>query len=537
VIDEIAPVFDPFLPEVTIGCNDEWPTLNASDNCGDVVITTHDEIIASDCEYEYDVYRELTATDPCGNVTTVQQIIHVGDHSGPVIQGVEPELCDDTSLPEVTAWDPCAEQYVEVTMTEELIELPCPGKVLVRIWSATDLCGNVSTAEQHIIIGDTEPPVIQVPTWSIIRKYMDNAYNFVNLSEKDIIDQLNDLSDASIFVHDACDIWIIPEFNVDITYSEDCDDDGWWEYRVYTWTATDACGNQAVLTFSIYIGDDLPPVFQDVPADITVICDGLPPVPQVHATDYASPIEITYEQVISNGNAPGEFIVTRTWTATDPCENVAQSTQTILWIPDTFGDCDILLPALVNCNSHGVVIGSDVNGGLGDLSYQWEVVGQECFIQSGQGTGEILIYVGFGEIDIFLTVTDSYGCQTVCQASLDCLDPLDDLISPPSTDNPDDDNVKTGQITSTQQDYLQKLSYWPNPANTMLNLSFNAMVDREVEIAFMNFLGETVLTERMNAHVGKNTRRIDVSTLPEGTYLFQIMTDKEVHAKGIVIMR
>jgi hypothetical protein len=62
-------------------------------------------------------------------------------------------------------------------------------------------------------------------------------------------------------------------------------------------------------------------------------------------------------------------------------------------------------------------------------------------------------------------------------------------------------------------------------------------VEREVEISFMNFLGEVVLTDHMKAHVGKNTRKIDVTKLPEGTYLFQVMTDKEVHAKGVVIMR
>jgi hypothetical protein len=53
----------------------------------------------------------------------------------------------------------------------------------------------------------------------------------------------------------------------------------------------------------------------------------------------------------------------------------------------------------------------------------------------------------------------------------------------------------------------------------------------------MNFLGEVVLTDHMKAHVGKNSRKIDVTKLPEGTYLFQVMTDKEVHAKGVVIMR
>jgi len=92
-------------------------------------------------------------------------------------------------------------------------------------------------------------------------------------------------------------------------------------------------------------------------------------------------------------------------------------------------------------------------------------------------------------------------------------------------------------INSANSDYLRKLSYWPNPANTIFNISFNAATARDVEISFLNFLGEVVLTDQMKAHVGVNTRKIDVTKLPPGTYLFQVKTDKEIHAKGVVIMR
>jgi hypothetical protein len=92
-------------------------------------------------------------------------------------------------------------------------------------------------------------------------------------------------------------------------------------------------------------------------------------------------------------------------------------------------------------------------------------------------------------------------------------------------------------VQGSDEDYLRELSYWPNPANTMFNISFDASVERDVEISFINFLGVEVLTEHMKANVGVNTRKIDVTKLPEGTYLFQVKTDKEIHVKGIVIMR
>ncbi len=540
LIDETPPVFDPFPSEVTIGCNDEWPTLTATDNCAQVQITTRDSIIKSNCEYEYDVIRQVTATDLCGNSAQATQIIHVGDHSGPVISGVDTLLCNDLSIPDVTAWDPCAEQFVPVTMTQDTLDVSCPGLVIERTWTATDACGNVAEVKQRIILNDTDPPVIEVPSWSIIRKYMDNNGNFVRLSEKDIINQLNALDESSVYVHDLCDIWIIPVFTVDITYSDNCVEDGYYEHRVYTWVATDECGNSTVLTFAIDVLDDIPPAFTDIPDDITVICGQLPPAPQVHATDYADPVTITYEQTIGNGDAPGHYIVLRTWTAKDPCGNTTVRTQRILWIPDTFVDCNIILPEQVDCNTHGVVIGSNVSGGIGPFTYVWDVVGQECFIQSGQGTPEITIYVGFFDVNISLTVTDAFGCQSVCTANLECFDPLGQFAG----NDPNADqhqvlipNAPNNTIQGSSTDYLQQVTYWPNPANTNFNVSFTAAEARDVDITFMNFLGEVVLTDHMKAHAGANTRKIDVTKLPEGTYLFQVMTDREVHAKGIVIMR
>src|SRR5678815_980884 len=425
VKDETPPVFAPYAAETTIGCNDTWPLITATDNCSAVTITEQDQTIPTDCEFEYDVIRHITAVDLCGNVATASQILHVGDHSGPDISGVDTLLCNDLSIPNVTAWDPCAERFVPVTMTQDTLDINCPGLVIERTWTATDICGNVAEVTQRIILNDTEPPVIEVPTWSIIRKFMDNDHNFVRLSQDEIMKQLNELDESSVFVHDLCDVWIIPVFTLEVTYSDNCVADGWYEHRVYTWVATDECGNSTVLTFAVDILDDVAPVFLDIPADITVICGQLPPASPVHASDYAEPITIDYEQTIGDGDAPGHYIVIRTWTATDPCGNVTVQSQHILWIPDTFIECEIVLPEVVDCNTHGVEIGSIVTGGIGPFTYVWDVIGQECFIQDGQGTSGITIYVGFFDVTISLTVTDAYGCQTVCTATLECFDPLD----------------------------------------------------------------------------------------------------------------
>jgi hypothetical protein len=422
-------------------------------------------------------------------------------------------------------------------MTEVELDSPCKdGKVIQRTWTAIDACGNVATVIQTIYINDHTPPVIQIPTWSIILHFLEQEPNLVYLSERSIMERLNALNESSVWVVDDCDELIIPLFTLDITYSSNCAEDGYYERRVYTWTATDPCGNSSSITFTVDIMDDIAPELDGNFEDLTIICDQLPPPGQVIATDYGSPVTIDYEQVIGPDNGQGHFTVKRIWTATDPCGNVTVRVQTILWIPDTFVDCDIILPDMVECNSHGVSIGSDVEGGIGPFIYEWEIIGEKCFIQSGQGTSEIDIYIGFGEVDIFLTVTDAYGCTGVCNATLDCIDPFDDALNgTPGSVDPVQPGVQTPGVP-TGSDYLSGLSFWPNPASATVNVRFESQVESEVEISFTNFLGQKVNTNKIDAFKGVNSRRIDVSTIHDGTYLLQVKTEKEVHTRTIVIM-
>src|SRR4030095_880715 len=206
VVDHTSPVLVDFDPEVTIGCNDELPETEATDNCGDVTVTYEDIIIPGLCPYEYDVKRTVTATDPCGNTTTGLQLIHVGDGNGPIIEGVVDEICDDLTIPDVTAFDACAGQFVEVTITSDTLDTHCIGGIVIRrTYSAVDICGNVASVTQDVIIGDDTPPLIHVPSNSIILQYLDvPGLHLVLLSQIDIIKLLDNLDDGSVFILDDC---------------------------------------------------------------------------------------------------------------------------------------------------------------------------------------------------------------------------------------------------------------------------------------------------------------------------------------------
>jgi hypothetical protein len=92
-----------------------------------------------------------------------------------------------------------------------------------------------------------------------------------------------------------------------------------------TWMATDDSGNSASATQAITVQDTTPPVLT-APTDIT-INSGDPTDPsatgQATATDSAGTVTITY------ADSQAGNVITRTWTATDGCENSASATQTI----------------------------------------------------------------------------------------------------------------------------------------------------------------------------------------------------------------
>ncbi|MDQ3017876.1 MAG: HYR domain-containing protein, partial [Bacteroidota bacterium] len=77
IMDQTPPVMENFRAEVTVGCGDALPSLQASDNCGEVVMTTNEVVIPGGCENEYDVERTIVVSDPCGNTLSTTQVVHV----------------------------------------------------------------------------------------------------------------------------------------------------------------------------------------------------------------------------------------------------------------------------------------------------------------------------------------------------------------------------------------------------------------------------------------------------------------------------
>jgi hypothetical protein len=288
-------------------------------------------------------------------------------------------------------------------------------------------------------------------------------------------------------------------------------------------------------SFIVHIIDDIPPVFRGAPEDLTIECAPLPAVPEIFVGDTYDSVTIEYTQTIEDGDEPGVFIVTRTWIATDACGNTSVHVQTITWIPDTFTECAIILPENVQCNSHGIVIRSEFTGAV---NYDWEIVGGECFIQGGQNTPEITIYVGWSTVKIILTVTDSYGCSSMCMVFLDCssiysLNSPGTVVERIASESPAISNDPTLDPSTGS---LQNFSLRPNPVSERFFLGFDSNVEEEVDIRLMTSFGKVVFSGKITAQPGANSYAIDVNEFPKGSYLVQLRTGNEIRTKVIIIL-
>ncbi len=161
IIDNEAPVFTNVPPTLDVDCDEvpEFTPPTAVDNCGDVALTFVETESGELCDQGFSRKRVWTATDNCGNTATVETSIWVNkDNTPPVFTFVPPTNiminCEDfpPTFGNVEVEDDCS--GVTITFEDDYLygdENSCDNGESFdyrRRWTATDGCGNESTAEQ-----------------------------------------------------------------------------------------------------------------------------------------------------------------------------------------------------------------------------------------------------------------------------------------------------------------------------------------------------------------------------------------------------
>ena len=329
VIDETAPELT--VPaDATVEC-DAVPAVGeatATDNCDTDVEVTYDgeERVDGFCEDTYTLTRTWTATDNCGNETTLSQTINVQDTTKPELTIPADATVECDAIPktgEATATDNCDADVSIQYLGEKKSPGDCENNyTLIRIWRATDNCGNVTIKSQVLTVQDTTAPELTIPADVTVE-----------------CDAVPEIGEASAM--DNCDD------NADVKYDGEERTDGFCEdtYTLTrTWTATDNCGNATTLSQTITVQDTTAPELT-VPADVTVECHEVPEVASGEATDNCdSDVMIKYlGETRTDGDCANSYTLTRHWRATDNCGNATTETQ-VITVEDTTAP-EITVPA------------------------------------------------------------------------------------------------------------------------------------------------------------------------------------------------
>ncbi|MEY4964191.1 MAG: hypothetical protein RLZZ323_1510, partial [Bacteroidota bacterium] len=314
--DNIAPVISSLPEPTTISCagTPQFTQPTAVDECGynKVSLTFNDVKTEGNCAGSYSIIRTWTATDACGNSSAASQTFVVEDKIAPVIANLPAPTtisCPNTPVfAFASATDECGSDF-SLTFNDVRTEGNCIGSYsITRTWTATDTCGNNSTASQTIAVEDKTAPII------------------ANLPAPTTINYPNTPEFVQATATDECSP------NLDLTF-KDVRTDGNTinSYSITrTWTAIDACGNSATASQIINVENKTGPITtSEFNADIVATCDAIPAKPELVFTSpcpTASPAVFT--ETISNQTA-NSYTINRKWVATDICGNTSEFIQTV----------------------------------------------------------------------------------------------------------------------------------------------------------------------------------------------------------------
>ncbi|NOT32013.1 MAG: hypothetical protein HOP15_16325 [Planctomycetes bacterium] len=215
-----------------------------------------------------------------------------------------------------------------------------------------------------------------------------------------------------------------------------------------TWSAPNGCGDTVTCEQEITVTDTTPPVIS-CPGNASVDCSASTDpasTGSASATDDCSGVaSISHSDSTAAGNCAGNYVITRTWTATDGCGNSSSCTQTIT-VTDTTppviscpGNASVDCSASTDPASTGSASATDDCSGVASISHSDSTAAGNC--------------AGNHVITRTWTATDGCGNSSSCTQTITVTDTTPPVISCPSGAVVDcsasTDPVDTGSASAT----------------------------------------------------------------------------------------
>jgi hypothetical protein len=515
--DDVAPHFEQTAPVIEVGCENNIPPVKAIDDCSDVKLSVERTRTDGSCPGNFVLNEHYTARDACGNIAELDRKVIVNDKTGPIIYAPD-VICEGDEDPGAPyAVDDCTNKPVQLKIQHGDKVFDCDGGKYYEVYySATDACGNTTTKTQRVITNDHTPPILTFD-YEFKNKYHLNTVNpsiEVGCEEFDsLISAVN--KDALVIAKDNC------SDQVQISFAQKsmgtyCDENELHSNYLFTWTATDICGNSSTLQLIVKMSTNKIPDLSFVPADTTVYCLADVPALELPALKCGF-MNMDYNMILSDPTRKGNYTETRTWTIENECHEQYSASQVITHMQRN-NDlvCSILAPS-VFCNSSENQVSAEVSGGYGPYTYKWEVVNGSCHILSGQGTPDVIISIAYKTLNMRVTITDANGCNTTCDVNVPCaIDGVDPIIS--GEDNSHGTSVNFGKLTDGE--YVLR----PNPTTSLVFVEFKSELTENVTINVTDQVGNIVLTRKVQTVKGFNSEMLNTSALASGVYMVTIIS-------------
>jgi hypothetical protein len=300
------------------------------------------------------------------NAVSATQIITVQDVTKPgiTVPANATVNCQDDNTPAANGTATGTDNCSPVAITHSDVSTQNPSNTnaahynytITRTWTATDVTGNATSADQIITVQDVTNPGITIP-----QNVTVNCQDETAPGAQGTATGTDNCSPVAITYSDAS------------TQNASNTNAGHYNYVITrTWTATDVTGNSTSADQVITVQDVTNPGLT-VPANTTVNCqDDNTPAANGTATgtDNCSPVTITFSDAstknASNTNAGHyNYVITRTWTATDVTGNSTSADQVITVQDVTNPGITVPQSVTVNCQddksteTNGTATGTD----------------------------------------------------------------------------------------------------------------------------------------------------------------------------------
>ena len=365
-----------------VPANDPLLIIDEADNCTVNPVVAFVGDVSDGLSCPQTITRTYSITDDCGNQITVDQLIIVNDVTNPTATApanVNVECIGDVPLNDplliTNEADNCTVNPVVAFVGDVSDGLSCP-ETITRTYSITDDCGNQITVDQLIIVNDVTPPTASNPAPISVPGSMDVPAPDVNV----VIDEL-----------DNCTASPVVAFVSEVSDGNVCNG----EIITHTYSVTDDCGNQILVTHEITI--DAVPAPIDAGLD-QVICQGeLVTI----VADNPWNVPIVWSPVVPVG--PFDPVVTTVYTVTADnlgCISTDDVTVTVTPLPVVSFTAD----NLSGCAPLTVTLTNTTPGITTDCI--WEVGGVPY-------TGcTITTVLEAGTYDVTLGTTNDLGCSS-----------------------------------------------------------------------------------------------------------------------------